>query len=181
MLSNDVWRQLEIGHARQAGMADVRNSADSIFQRGVRSGELAQATRSGLQQIVEAKKDKRTGGDWGTTSSLDGILRIHSSEKAMKAYLAENVSDSEVAQKLLGSPKKKDKVAGTRLMSYPKTGPPVWDQIYDRESKYVESGGSGRNTVEYDTPEAGKIRGVRFESKKDPNSLITLFHIKEKL
>ena len=178
MLSDDVYTQLAIGHAREAGMEDAKSSLDATFQQGERSGARKQSTRIGLQQIAAARADKRSGGDWGTTSSLNGVLQVHSSEKTMRDYLVANASEADIERELLRSapPTNPLRRATGWLSTYsnatkdePRRLRP-WDRIFEP--------GASNNTVK---SEAAKARGVWFESKDDPNSIITLFHLKEKL
>ena len=184
MLSNDVWRQLEIGHARQAGMEEAKSSADSIFQQGVSVGATEQAIRSAKSAINDSKADTQNGGRWGVSSSLDGTLRKFRSEQSMRDYLSSEVSPTRMASGLFGSlsvygsAKKAaaEKLTQTRawLTSAPTKAStnamPAWDEIFQRNEG---------NTVEAEIPGIGRVRGVRFESEKDPDVVHTLFNLKE--
>jgi hypothetical protein len=175
MLSNDVFTQLAIGYARQGRL--TKTSADRIFQKGERSGAQKQSTRAGIQQIQAARDDKRSGGNWATTSSLDGILRVHRTEKVMRDYLAANASAADIERELLSTSQATNPLGRTTAWLTTASNPTrleprrltPWDRLFENGST---------NIVKSETV---KARGIWFESKQNPNEFITLFNIKETL
>jgi hypothetical protein len=175
MLSNDVFTQLAIGYARQGRL--TKTSADRIFQKGERSGAQKQSTRAGIQQIQAARDDKRSGSNWATISSLDGILRVHRSEKIMRDYLVANASATDIERELLSTAPSTNPLGRTTAWLTTAANPTrleprrltPWDRIFENGST---------NTVKSETV---KARGIWLEAKTDPNEFITLFNIKETL